>query len=542
MTRRSLLLVLASMLSACGGGGEVLYPDGSIDLAALFGDRASSFDRTGPNDLGGPTNPTAVGLDGAVIGTVVGDGAVIAPDGAVVGGALPDGAVVAPDGALIGSVDRDATVPSMDAMPPIDGTPPTDGTSPTDGVSPMDGPAPTPDGGFPVEGDSAVRVDARLPDGGPACPTGWRACEDLCIAPGTCCPSDACPGGRVCSAPGGRCACYELSRMCGEQCLPQDACCGDADCPAPYRCRGSVCVDANGCNVGLRGCNGMCIPIGNCCTTADCRGGGTCPRPGSLCEGGDTCAIGARLCDASRTCIPERTCCTNADCAGGLVCLRPGGQCGCAAGQRFCGAVCIPTSACCVDDDCPLTSCPGVGRQCPPVPPRIAVKRWGIDRLTDREGMLTEPPVYRRYELTTTMAEEDALRLAVPGMEGDTPRLALTNERYFTIYGPGVCPRNTAVLWGLDQPPVSFPRADHILTISQTERDLLVRDGWRAVQVGCAVAPSGTCPAGTIAVSRYGRFMADPMVERHRFTATAADGMTAFAGGYYFESLGFCAF
>jgi hypothetical protein len=36
--------------------------------------------------------------------------------------------------------------------------------------------------------------------------------------------------------------------------------------------------------------------------------------------------------------------------------------------------------------------------------------------------------------------------------------------------------------------------------------------------------------------------MADPMVERHRFTATAADGMTAFAGGYYFESLGFCAF
>lgn len=538
------------MVSACANEGVVLYPDASFDLAALFGDRSPFLDRTGPNDLGGLGGATAIGLDGAVLGTVAADGAVLSADGAVVGGALPDGAVVAPDGALIGSVSRDggmdATSPTDGATPadgaaPFDGTLPSDGTLPTDGVAPSDGAAPTPDGGFPVSGDSAVRVDARLPDGALACAEGWRPCEDFCIAPGTCCPSDACPGGRVCPTPGGRCTCYELSRMCGALCLPQDACCSDADCPSPYRCRGSVCVDADGCNVGLRGCGGTCIPVGNCCTTADCRGG-TCPRPGSLCEGGDTCAVGARLCDASRTCIPERTCCANADCAGGLVCPRPGGQCGCAPGQRFCGERCIPTGACCVDDDCPLTSCPGVGMTCPPVPPRIPVKRWGIDRLRDMEGMPTEPPTYRRYELTTTMAEEDALRLAVRETEGDVPRLALVNERYFTVYGPGVCPRNTVTLWGLDQPPGSFPRVDHILTISTTERDLLTRDGWRAVQVGCAVAPAATCPAGTVAVNRYGRFMADPMVERHRFTATNADGMAAFAGGYYFESLGFCAF
>jgi len=170
------------------------------------------------------------------------------------------------------------------------------------------------------------------------------------------------------------------------------------------------------------------------------------------------------------------------------------------------------------------------------------VKRWGIDRLRDMEGMLTEPPTYRRYELTTTMAEEAALRLAVSETGGEVPRLALVSERYFTLYGPGVCPRNTVTLWGLDQPPGSFPRADHILTTSTTERELLTRDGRRAIQVGCAAAVSTACPAGTVTVTRYSRFMPDPMFERHRFTATAADGMVAFANGYFFEGLGFCAF
>jgi hypothetical protein len=177
---------------------------------------------------------------------------------------------------------------------------------------------------------------------------------------------------------------------------------------------------------------------------------------------------------------------------------------------------------------------------CPPVPPRIPVKRWGIDRVTDMEGMPTTPPVYRRYELTTTPAEESALQMALPG--GESARLALVNERYFTIYGPGVCPRNTTTLWGLTQPPGTFPRADYILTTSNTERELLVREGWRAVQVGCAVEASGTCPPGTVPVNRYNRFMPDPTVERHRFTATPADGMEAFANGYFFKGLGFCAF
>ena len=536
VTRPRLLLPLLAALAACRGGGDGAVLDPSLTFDVPNATRDVGGDRTAPNDLApadappapdvaadDASGPTALALDGAVLGTVAADGAVLAADGAVVGGALADGAVVAPDGALIGSVARDGGA---------------DGS--LDGSAPGDVPA-TPDGGFPVSGDSAVRVDARQPDGALACPAGWRACEDFCIAPGTCCPSDACPGGRACPAPGGVCACFEMSRLCGTACLPQDACCGDADCPAPYRCRGNVCLDDNGCNVGLRGCNGMCIPVGNCCTSADCRGG-TCPRPGSLCEGGDTCAIGARLCGASRTCIPERTCCADGDCAGGLVCPRPGGQCGCAPGRRFCGAQCIPTDTCCTDDDCPLTSCPGAGMRCPPVPPRIPVKRWGIDRVRDMEGALTEPPAYRRYELTTTAEEETALRMAVSGGEGDVPRLALVNERYFTVYGPGVCPRNTAVLWGLVQPPGAFPRADYVLTVSATERDLLTRDGWRATQVGCAVAATTACPAGTVAITRYSRLMPDASVERHRLTATAADAMAAYSAGYFFEGLGFCAF
>jgi hypothetical protein len=53
---------------------------------------------------GNPGGPNAYGPDGAVIGTVLVDGAVVGPGGELIGSLLPDGAVVLPDGAVIGGI------------------------------------------------------------------------------------------------------------------------------------------------------------------------------------------------------------------------------------------------------------------------------------------------------------------------------------------------------------------------------------------------------------------------------------------------------
>jgi hypothetical protein len=86
-----------------GPGGELigsLQPDGAVTLA----DGAVVGGLT-PGGSGGGTGGTAWAPDGSVIGTVLADGAVVAADGAVVGTAQPDGAVTLPDGAVIGNTD-----------------------------------------------------------------------------------------------------------------------------------------------------------------------------------------------------------------------------------------------------------------------------------------------------------------------------------------------------------------------------------------------------------------------------------------------------
>ncbi|MFO0650876.1 MAG: hypothetical protein U0326_31920 [Polyangiales bacterium] len=541
MVRRLSLLVVA--LAACQSPAGLLIPDASFDTRGIFFiDRPATGDIVAPSDV-----LVAIAPDGAVIGTVAPDGAVIAPDGAIVGGALPDGAVVASDGAVIGSV-RDAG--SADA-PPLDGTT-TDGSIGPDGATAdtpatpdataMDGgrtdaTSPPGDAQWPISNDGAVRPDAFLPDGAPVCPTSWRACGSLCIAPGTCCDTTECLGGRACSFPGGQCSCRENTRMCGSQCIPESACCADSDCPSGFRCPsvGGLCADSNGCIVGLRTCMGRCIAAGACCTTADCVDG-TCAGPGAFCSGTSRCARGSR--DCSGQCIPSSTCCSNTDCPMGFVCPMAGAQCGCPRGQRLCnGNRCIAAEACCTDDDCPATSCPTPGMPCAPVPPRIGVKRWGIDPVDGGAGEGGSGG-YAHYELTTTADEERAMMTALgASASGEGPRYTLLTDRYFTIYGTGVCPRNTAALWSLEQPPTAWPRVDRVLTVSTPERDFMVRDGWRATQIGCAVSTTSTCPSGTITVTRYQLPRAP--AERHRFVLSA-DSMEASRAGFLYEGVAFC--
>ncbi len=535
MLRRVSLVALS--LSACQVPAELLVPDASFDASGLF-----LLDRPAPGDrtLTDGGSSVAVALDGALLGTVAADGAVVSADGSVVGGALPDGAVVAPDGALIGSV-RDGGLP--DATVPADA--PLDVTG-VDGVTqdvlPMDAPAmdgavtPT-DATWPIESDGAVRPDAFLPDGAPVCPTSWRACGSLCVAPGTCCDAPDCTGGRACPAPGAQCSCRERTRMCGTQCIPESACCVDGDCPTGFQCPsvGGLCADSHGCIVGLRWCVDRCIAAGACCTTADCVDG-VCPGAGSFCSGTSRCARGTR--DCMGQCIPSSTCCSSTDCPMGFACPMPGAQCGCPSGQRLCGGTrCIPAASCCTDEDCPVTSCPTPGMACAPVPPRISVKRWGIDPQDGGTGEGSgSMQGFAHYELTTTAAEESALTMAL-STSGETARAQLVNDRYFTVYGPGVCPRGTAALWSLERPPTVWPRVDRVLTVSAMERDFMMRDGWRATQVGCAVAAGTTCPAGTIAVTRYQLPRAP--AERHRFVL-AADSMEASRAGFLYEGLAFC--
>jgi hypothetical protein len=187
-----------------------------------------------------------------------------------------------------------------------------------------------------------------------------------------------------------------------------------------------------------------------------------------------------------------------------------------------------------MNSDCPITSCPGVGMMCSPVPPRIPVKRWGIN---PREGT-TGRPTFANFELTTTDLEERALRAAIPDSGGDTPRLSLLAERYFTIHGPGVCPLGTVTLWGLERDAPAWPRVDRILTISPDERRVLIDGGWRATQVGCVMSRAASCPAGTIVINRFVNIMA--RAERHRFVRTE-DIDDAMRAGYTFEAIAFCA-
>lgn len=532
MLRRVTLLVAS--LAACQPAAQVIVPDASFDVSGLL-----LLDRSVPNDLAPVSDvSTAVAPDGAVLGTVLPDGAVVSADGSVVGGALPDGAVVAPDGALIGTV-RDAGAPDaspLDVVTPTD-TPPSDVPSP-DALA-TDAPVAPGDSSWPIASDGALRPDAFLPDGAPACPPSWRVCGALCVAPGTCCDTTDCTGGRACSYPGGQCSCRENTRMCGTQCIPESACCADGDCPTGFRCPtvGGLCTDAAGCIVGLRTCMGRCIAAGACCTTADCLDG-TCPGAGTFCSGTSRCARGSRDCGGQ--CIPTSTCCANTDCPAGFVCPMPGAQCGCPRGQRLCGATrCIAADACCTDDDCAATSCPTPGMPCAPVPPRIAVKRWGIDRQDADAGEGTmSGQRFAHYELTTTLDEERAMMMALGASStGTGPRYELVSDRYFTIYGTGVCPRNTAALWSLEQPPTVWPRVDRVLTVSPMERDFMMRDGWRATQVGCAVATTSTCPAGTVTVTRYQLPRAP--AERHRFVLTA-DAMEVSRAGYLYEGIAFC--
>ena len=182
-------------LAACTSAGSVVMPDASYDAAGLY-----VLDRTVPNGLDGGALPVAVQPDGAVLGTVLPDGAVVASDGALVGTLAGDGAVLAADGAVLGGV-RDGG---------IDGTATGDGSVPNDlavgdgaaGDAPLAGDGAAGDVSWPVEGDGAVMADAFLPDGAAACTGGWRACGPLCIAPGTCCADSDCTGGRACSRPG----------------------------------------------------------------------------------------------------------------------------------------------------------------------------------------------------------------------------------------------------------------------------------------------------------------------------------------------------
>jgi hypothetical protein len=512
--------VLGSSFIGCRTvDNQVIFPDGSFDGSGIRG-----LDRVDASNPPLPVGATVVALDGAVVGTVAADGAVITQDGSVVGGIAPDGAVLTADGSVLGTVVLDASV-SMDATPMGDRTVPNDMTVPVDMTLP-DG---TMTGDRTVPNDGAFVSDGRTGDGSVACPMGWRTCGALCIPPGSCCTDGDCPG-RVCNRPGGTCGCVAATRYCGSRCIPESSCCGNSECPTGSTCRAAdgLCVGASGCILGLRSCGGAtCIPVGNCCTNADCPGG-TCPAMGAMCTGPMRCATGSR--DCMGTCIPSATCCNNTDCAGGLVCLEPGRTCSCPMGQRRCNERCIPNEACCVDEECPGTRCVTVGMVCPPIPPRIAVKRWGI--LPD--GDAGPRPSFAHYELTTTAAEEATLRSATVL---DMPT-QLVDERYFTIYGLGVCPTGTATLWSLEETTrLQIPRADRILTVSNGERTLLVADGWTATAVGCAVSSTPSCPSDMVPIVRLQQMTMG--VERHRFSRME-DTAEAAVAGFRYESIAFC--
>jgi hypothetical protein len=67
------------------------------------GGNGGSMD-AGGGGTGTPSGSSAYGPDGAVIGTVLADGAVVGPGGELIGSLQPDGAVTLPDGAVIGGL------------------------------------------------------------------------------------------------------------------------------------------------------------------------------------------------------------------------------------------------------------------------------------------------------------------------------------------------------------------------------------------------------------------------------------------------------
>lgn len=102
-----------------GSNGEhigSLLPDGAVVLpdGAVIGGLT-------PGGGGGGGTGTAYAPDGAVLGTVLADGAVIGEDGGVVGSVQPDGAVTLPDGAVIGGTDAGG-IGLVDVMIPDGGT------------------------------------------------------------------------------------------------------------------------------------------------------------------------------------------------------------------------------------------------------------------------------------------------------------------------------------------------------------------------------------------------------------------------------------
>lgn len=120
MRRTSIYAVLTALaLSAgCGrvdqgasgpGGSNQTGENGGGNNHADAGRGTGTLDAGGGGggsdlDAGAPTGPNAYGPDGAVIGTVLPDGAVVLADGAVIGSVLPDGAVTRPDGEVIGGL------------------------------------------------------------------------------------------------------------------------------------------------------------------------------------------------------------------------------------------------------------------------------------------------------------------------------------------------------------------------------------------------------------------------------------------------------
>lgn len=202
--------------------------------------------------------------------------------------------------------------------------------------------------------------------------TGGSACNNMCIAPGTCCANpNSCGGGRTCSGNGGTCGCPAGQFDCAGTCISTATCCN-----APNSCAGGKTCSAIGgtcaCPAGKYDCGGTCVANATCCNAPDncpppSGGNGTssCGSPGGSCV--LACAATFKACGAS--CIPQAQCCVDTDCPNDAPHHRHGvcgggGVCsyGCdkdladpsnpATNFKACGTTCITIAACCTSAEC----------------------------------------------------------------------------------------------------------------------------------------------------------------------------------------------